>query len=233
MESSGRYTSGQYFEQTGGEWHLRDSPFKARQILTMLQRNSLEPRTICEVGCGAGGILAQLQQQLPDSTTLVGYDISPQAHEISQRFANDRLTFHCGDAFVDPRRFDLVMALDVVEHVEDCYGFMRKLRDKGTYKIYHFPLEISVLTSLREARGLNSWRTLGHIHRFSLSTALEAVRYTDQEIIDSFLTPGSLGTPKRRWRTFLANIPRRLLRTLSPEFTQRVFGGSSALILAR
>jgi hypothetical protein len=228
-----RYTSGEYLQQTGGKWHLQDSPFKARQVLTMLRRNNIAPQSICEVGCGAGGILSQLQQQMPDAADFVGYEISPQAHQISQQFANDRLRFHCRDAFADQTYFDLVLAMDVVEHVEDCYGFLRQLRDKGCYKLYHFPLEISVLTCMRESRGLNSWRTLGHIHRFTLTTALEAVRYTGQEVVDHFLTPGSLDTPKLRWRTALANVPRRILKLISPTFTQRLLGGSSALILAR
>src|SRR5262249_43578666 len=106
-------------------------------------------------------------------------------------------------------------------------------REKGTYKLYHFPLEIFVLSSIREQRGLNSWRTLGHIHRFSLSTALEAVRYTGHEIVDYFLTPGALDKPKKRLRTQLANVPRRMLNLVNPEFAQRILGGNSALILAR
>ena len=47
-----RYKDGDYFASTGGSWHLEDSPFKASQVAKMLQKHSLTPRTICEVGGG-------------------------------------------------------------------------------------------------------------------------------------------------------------------------------------
>lgn len=63
------YTDGSYLAQTGGTWHLEDSLFKAQRIASMLARHDeIKPSTICEIGCGAGGILAELQKICP--TTL-------------------------------------------------------------------------------------------------------------------------------------------------------------------
>jgi 2-polyprenyl-3-methyl-5-hydroxy-6-metoxy-1,4-benzoquinol methylase len=45
--------------------------------------------------------------------------------------------------------FDVVMAIDVFEHVEDYLGFIRRLRVKGEYKVFHIPLDLSVQTVLR------------------------------------------------------------------------------------
>src|SRR4029077_18429171 len=82
------YTDGSYVAKTGGNWHLQDSPFKARWICRMLARHrDFHPATVCEIGCGAGGILSELQKPLPH-VRFTGYEISPQAHEISSRFAN-------------------------------------------------------------------------------------------------------------------------------------------------
>ena len=53
---SGMYTSGEYLEKNP-HWHAADSPWKAGQILKMIQKNGLHPATVCEVGCGAGEIL--------------------------------------------------------------------------------------------------------------------------------------------------------------------------------
>ena len=38
-------------------WHVEDSSWKARQVMKMLNRNSLNPKTVAEAGCGAGEIL--------------------------------------------------------------------------------------------------------------------------------------------------------------------------------
>jgi ubiquinone/menaquinone biosynthesis C-methylase UbiE len=58
------YVSGEYL-QNNPMWHVEDSPWKAKQILKILGRNNIAPGTICEVGCGAGEILAQLQHEMP------------------------------------------------------------------------------------------------------------------------------------------------------------------------
>ena len=41
-------------------WHEEDSPYKASKILKILNKNSINPNSIFEVGCGYGGILENL-----------------------------------------------------------------------------------------------------------------------------------------------------------------------------
>ena len=63
------YIDGRY-ESLHPTWHAEDSEWKGRQVIAMLRRNHLEPRTVCEVGCGAGGILRMLQRNLPSECIL-------------------------------------------------------------------------------------------------------------------------------------------------------------------
>ena len=56
------YADGEYLERNP-LWHADESPFKVKQILRMLQKDSLHPQTICEVGCGAGEVLKLLQEK--------------------------------------------------------------------------------------------------------------------------------------------------------------------------
>jgi SAM-dependent methyltransferase len=227
--TSERYDqSGDYLEKTGGTWHLEDAPFKAAQVLKMIERHKLSPKLVAEIGCGAGGILSELHSKLPASVNFVGYEIAPQAHEMSRRFASERLRFVLGDAFEDDVRADVVLVMDVIEHVEDAFGFLRKTRAKGEYKIYHIPLDISVSATLRDSY-LNAWRSVGHIHVFSRVLALETLRATGHEIVDHFYTPGALNIG-RGLRAQIGNIPRRLL---PQSLASRLFGGFSLLVLAR
>jgi SAM-dependent methyltransferase len=221
------YLDGSYDASTGGTWHLEDAPFKARQIKRMLDRHQEKKfRNICDIGCGAGGILGELGTKLDPATKLVGYEVSPQAHVLSQRFRNDRCEFILGDAFADPEFFDLALIIDVVEHVEDCFAFMRLCGAKAAWKLYHIPLDASASLVLR---GTHCWDSVGHLHLFTMETAIRAVEHSGQRIVDSFLTPVSLERPHRP-ATRLTNVPRRML----PErLGARLFGGYSMMILAK
>jgi len=54
------YTTGTYLEKKP-LWHTEESPWKAEQVMRMLNRQTIAPKTICEVGCGAGEVFAEHQ----------------------------------------------------------------------------------------------------------------------------------------------------------------------------
>ncbi len=226
------YKDGTYLELTK-TWHEEDSPWKAQQIAKIMKRNSLEPSTICEVGCGAGEILNQLSLDNAD-TQFCGYEISPQAFSLCEKKSKDNLSFLLKDLFQDDDRFfDIVMAIDVFEHVEDYFGFLRKLREKGEYKIFHIPLDLSVQTVLRSSPILNGRKSVGHIHYFTKETALATLRDTGYEVLDYFYTAGGLNLPNRGWKANVLLLPRRVSYSLNKDLAVRILGGWSLLVLAR
>ena len=229
-KSSSIYTDGSYESTAGGSWHLEDSPFKAQWILEMLSRHpELKPRTVCEIGCGVGGILAELQKSMPADSDFIGYEISPKAHSMSRQFVNPRLQFVLGNAYDDDRFYDLVLVMDVVEHVENCFEFMRQAKAKGRMKIFHIPLDAHVSAILR---GRNSWDTVGHIHIFTKETVLKSMQYSGLKVIDWTMTTGAISLPDPGRRTRLANLIRRPLQKISPLACARLLGGNSMLVLA-
>jgi hypothetical protein len=80
MASLDRYTGDQYLGDNP-DWHVADSAWKAEQILKALE--GARPATICEVGCGAGEILRQLDDRLRPQR-LVGYEVAPAAIELAE-----------------------------------------------------------------------------------------------------------------------------------------------------
>ncbi|MGH9327935.1 MAG: class I SAM-dependent methyltransferase, partial [Terriglobia bacterium] len=119
------YADGDYLRRVPN-WHVDESPFKVNQILRMLGAHHLQPKTISEVGCGAGEVLKLLQERMDPECRFSGYDISPQALEMCKSRANDRLQFKLADATQEEGSFfDLVLVLDVFEHVEDYFGFLK------------------------------------------------------------------------------------------------------------
>jgi len=224
------YLDGEYLVKNPG-WHLEESPWKARQIVRILNRNHLLPKTICDVGCGAGEVLRQLQQVLGDDCVFWGYDISPQAHELAKTRANERLQFRLADFLEERNYFDLILALDVIEHLEDYFSFLRGLKQRGRHKLFHIPLDLSVQTVLRK-NGLLKRRDLYvHIHYFSKETALRTLTDVGYEIVDYFYTPRSIELGSGRAQKIL-KLPRKLGFVLHPDWTSRILGGFSLLVLA-
>jgi ubiquinone/menaquinone biosynthesis C-methylase UbiE len=98
------YTTCSYLEKNP-LWHTEESCWKAEHVLRMINRHKIAPKTICEVGCGAGEVLKQLQHRLDKECDFLGCDISPQAIELCRSRANERLHFGLGDVTKIQRGF--------------------------------------------------------------------------------------------------------------------------------
>jgi len=224
------YEDGTYLDKNP-TWHEEDSVWKANHIKTIIEKNSLKANRICEIGCGAGEILNQLSENYDSHTSFYGYEISPQAFEICSKKSKPNLTFTLMDLLDDNSEyFDIAMAIDVFEHVEDYFSFLRKLRKKAEYKIFHIPLELSVQTVFRSFPITKARKTVGHIHYFTKETALETLKDTGYEIIDHTYTCGSVELPNRGWK---GKIPRKMAFAVNKDFAARMFGGYALLVLAK
>lgn len=226
------YTNSEYL-QKNPSWHDEDSPWKAEQISKLLARSQVRFASVAEIGCGAGGVLAALAKRLPAGTRCHGFDISPQAIEIAKCRERRELSFSCEDGLLSKENFDLLLIIDVVEHVRDYLGFMEACRGKAHYKVYHIPLDIHVSSVLR-ARFIVGRRTVGHLHYFSAESALDTVEDTGHKVIDYIYTDGgvALAGLHPSFRRTVANLPRRLVGFFSPKLAARWFGGYSLLVLA-
>lgn len=227
------YEDGTYLDRNP-TWHEEDSPWKAKQILRILEKNNIRPSTICEVGCGAGEILRRMADELGSEVDLTGYEISSQAYELCRGKERPNLRFLHEDLLQGGQKtYGLVMAIDVIEHIEDLFQFLRKLRQKGDYKIFHIPLDLSVQSVLRGSPMMRARASVGHIHYFTKETALATLTDTGYEVVDYLYTGGSLELPHRGWKAELLRIPRRVLSSIHQDLAVRLLGGYSLLVLAR
>lgn len=227
-----RYQQGEYL-QRNPDWHEGDSLWKSGHILELLKKNRLAPASVCEVGCGAGGILAHMSRVLQPGTRFIGYDISPDAIAKCQKHAGDNLCFVQGDFFaVINQHYDVLMLIDVVEHVEDYMGFIRQAGKSGHHKIFHFPLELTVNKAARKGAFNKSRERLGHLHYFSKETALATLEECGHDIIDYFYT-NSLDVPGQSLMTRLLKPIIKLNFWINPDFAARFWGGYSLIVLTR
>ena len=202
--------------------------------MEMVRRHRLAPASVVEVGCGAGGILAALQLELPPVTDFIGYEIAPKALELARPLENEHLHFVLGDFSALPSsRFDLLLAMDVIEHVEDYLGFLRALRERAAAHIFHLPLDLSLLSAVQPARLKWAHDSVGHLHYFTAETALAALSNAGYSVTDCFFTAVELDlNPPANQRQRMRAV-RRLGRRLSPAWTARILGGLSLLVLCR
>jgi hypothetical protein len=139
-----------------------------------------------------------------------------------------------GDFFEDDCSFyDIVMAIDVFEHIEDYFGFLRKFNKRGKYKIFHIPLDISVQTVLRMSPFLKGRKKYGHIQYFTKETALATLKDTGYEIIDYFYTAGALELPLKTLKSIFLRLPRRISYKINKDLAVRILGGYSLLVLTK
>jgi SAM-dependent methyltransferase len=226
------YTSGEYGRRHQ-TWHAEDSAWKAGHIHRIVRKNNVRGRKVAEIGCGAGGILSALSAQLDEDMVYFGYDISPQAIEMAR--IHERIAFQTGDLLSAANReyFDILLVIDVLEHVPDYMAFLQKCRAKARYKIYHIPLDLSVWSVIGDSF-IKGRRTLGHLHYFSLPSAIACLEDTGHIVMDYFLadvgTYYSMQSPT--FKGSLANLPRRILARFNRPLAAKIFGRYSVMILA-
>jgi cyclopropane fatty-acyl-phospholipid synthase-like methyltransferase len=225
------YTDGTYL-RNNPEWHADDSAWKARHIASLLRKHAIDPASVAEIGCGAGEVLRALSLEFPDAR-LTGYDISPNALRICSRKANERMSFRLASLLEAEERYELALAIDVFEHVEDCFGFLRQLRTRARHKVFHIPLELSALQVLRAQPLIEARRSVGHIHHFNKDTALATLEDCGYTVIDCHYTSGRTELGGLGWKSRLLKAPREALYRMSPDLAARSLGGYSLLVLAR
>jgi len=220
------YLDGTYLDRVP-TWHAGDSRWKAQQCEALLSELGIEPSTICDVGCGAGGVLATLKDAYP-AAELRGFDISPAAIRLADQ-QHGGIQFTVGDVI---GRYDLMLVMDVIEHVEDCFGFTRGLRSHADLVLFNIPLELTCLSLLRNVPMAHR-HALGHIHYFTRQTALALLTDSGFEIVASRYIPAVVDFAARDLKSrAIAGVQRAGFR-LAPDLSMLTVGGYSLLAAAR
>jgi SAM-dependent methyltransferase len=219
------------YMQMTKSWHAEDSPWKANQIIKLIRKNKLTVQSILEVGCGVGEVLYSLNNEMNNQQiSFEGYDIASDAIKIAKRKERPNVRFYCDDLSTISNKYDLLLMIDVFEHVPDYIGFIEACKTKDEYKIFHIPLDIHLSAILRN-KLIAARKSVGHIHYFTKETALATLESAGLHIVDYCYTDGADVT--RGFKTKLANIPRKLLFPFLPDLTVKLIGGYSLLVLAK
>lgn len=236
--SESYYISGSYWQQRGGS----ESSYKVGLLLTAAEKAGLsfqEDFRGIEFGCGTGGFLIPLEQSLGKSLKsfqLSGYDIAPngiaKAKEQMGKAPIDRLHFEVGSVADINTKVDYIFLMDVLEHVENPYQFLRELRGKAKYIFLHLPLENSLAHTLLGKRR-QSYQNFRHLHFFSWDSAQIMLKECRYKVIAYQFTggcrvslniPGTLSTKAMRYLRFMAYH-------VLPNLTVAMAGGSVMVVI--
>ena len=228
-----RYLSGDY-RQANPTWDAEDSPWKAGLVRALVERAGIPAASIVEIGCGAGGVLAELRKAFPQAR-LEGFDIAPDAASFWPRHAGAGIDFRLGDFFDGSagKTYDIALVLDVLEHLADPMDFLARLRGRAKHVVLHIPLDLSAFTVLREVPLLEARDKVGHLHYYTKGLALALLRESAYEVLEADYTGAAFHAPRRRWQTAAAALVRRLVYGLGRDAGVRLLGGETLLVLAR
>lgn len=229
------YTDGEYFKRHQ-TWHAEDSSWKALHIYNIIKRNKITGSTIADIGCGAGGVLSELSHLMDKGIKYYGYDISQQAIDLAIEHNKENLYYRSEDLLSVNNRdhFDILLIIDVIEHIPNYVEFLKKCRSKAHYKIYHIPLDLSV-SSIMTDSFIEGRRNLGHVNYFSFQSAIACLKDTEHVIIDYFLTDvGTYYTKQHHTiKRTIANLPRRISAFFDLSLAAKIFGRYSIMVLTK
>jgi len=213
-------------------WHEEDTPWKAEKIFHILQKNEIKPNSVCEIGCGAGGVLFHLSKYFDENVIFSGYETTNEGYEICKTKVQHNIKYYNNDLLKEDKYFDLVMAINVFTRVRDYLGFLINLKQKGKYKVFHIPLQVTLYTVLRSRYFQNKDYIQSHLHHFNKDTALGTLKGTGYKIIDWFYTADSLELPHHGRKENLWKLPKKILYAINQDFTVKTLGGFSLMVLA-
>jgi SAM-dependent methyltransferase len=227
------YEDGSYLANNES-WHIEDSPWKAEQITKIVKSNQVTFKSAVEVGCGAGGVVYELAKIFPE-VQFSGFEISPQAAQFWSRHQRDNLKIELQDFLTTSNHYDLLLLIDVFEHVPDYMGFLKSLSARSKYFVFNIPLDMHIVGLILDNQ-INARNKYGHLHYFSKATALQTLTDTGYKIVDYFYAPGFAGAPpessRKTWQQRILHPFRTGIYSISPALSTKLLGGSSLMVLA-
>ncbi len=148
---------------------------QTEEILKLI--TGLHVNTVLDVGCGSGDNLAALRITLPH-LDLSGVDVSPEALALAaQRVPDANLSDLDVQHEKIDKRFDLVMAIQVIEHLADDTAALRNMALMSRQW---------VLATTMRGHMRPSEKTIGHFRNYSDSDLRQKATAAGLEVSDLF-----------------------------------------------
>ncbi len=148
-----------------GRWRELGARSKAAHVRALCARTKLQPRTIVEIGCGDGALLAALRGLAP---VFDGFELSAPAAELARKALPDARRIEPFDGAEVPAEddaYDLAILSHVLEHVPVPLPLLAEAARVAHEVIVEVPLEDN-RSAARPAKREEA-ASIGHLHFFS------------------------------------------------------------------
>jgi ubiquinone/menaquinone biosynthesis C-methylase UbiE len=192
------YNDNSYLEKNPS-LHTEDSKFKFQNIKRFL--SSIEVKNnrikILDIGGGAGIIGKLVLEYFQESGIVVSFhslDLSTQMLKIQlKNNPQIKKIINCSINECPKSNYDLVLMIDVIEHIEGKEDSAKILNKLGKNIIYNIPIEINFFDILKYLKSFFRYykrqkKRWGHIHFFSFTSSQSFLK-RHYKIIDSYFQP--------------------------------------------
>ncbi len=171
---------------------LHDSDFykKSQSVLHILP-SDFRPNSVIDIACGSGKILIEVSKKL-GIRKITGIDISHKIIEIAKQNDVDRIGNWIPLDIFDYKEsgYDLVLAIDIVEHVERDREILNKIAAMGSLAVIKVPIEdnpVNRFIMCITGKKINPWKETethyGHVRHYSLISFVELIQESDLQIV--------------------------------------------------
>lgn len=163
----------------------RADEWKWTHLEPLVRATGLLPQSVLEFGCGSGEMLELVSRAFPDAE-LTGIDIAQGMIAMARRRL-PHARFEVGDSGLLARgemRSDLVLAVDILEHLEDPVRCAQDLGQAGDRVALKIPLEKrTIRLGLPRKARTGTEHMSGHIHFWSLADSRRLLERAGLEIL--------------------------------------------------
>ena len=147
-----------------GRWRALGARSKAAHIDTLCARAGLHLRTVVEVGCGDGAVLAELAAR---GHVIDGFELSENAarHARARNVARKVEVFDGEHLPAETDEYDLAVLSHVLEHVPDPLPLLEEAARVAPWVLVEVPLEDNRSARRPAKRRLS--QAAGHLHAFN------------------------------------------------------------------
>jgi SAM-dependent methyltransferase len=153
--------------------------------LEKLIRRHLEPQSVLEFGCGSGEMLALARSSFP-SAELVGMDLSQRMIAMAKERLGSAVVRQGSEEALEAwgPPVDLVLGIDVLEHVVDPVRLARAMGQAGRIVALKIPLERRIIRLGIRAPRVGIEHLSGHLHFWTLAESRRLLRAAGLHILD-------------------------------------------------
>jgi len=223
-----------------GRWRALGARSKAAHVAALCRRAGVRPRTLVEIGCGDGAVLAELAE-LGVAERYDGFELSGPAAEIARgrgiRGAGRIEAYDGARVPADDAAYDLAVLTHVLEHVPDPGALLAEGARVARQVVVEVPLEAN-RSARRPAKRAQAER-IGHIQAFDRAAVHALAASAGLRVMTELTDPLPRAhhaffadTRAARLRAGAKWAVRAALWRVAPRATERLFTVHHAALLA-